>query len=114
MIVQQIADVLATALLGAAHTFLSRNLLRRKEKEKRRRPDSNRGIKDLQSFALPLGYAAMIVRHLNITISRDCQPKTCWDRLRGVSSVWSTSPFFTESPSIKTLSPRRSRLLWLA
>ena len=32
----------------------------------RRHPDSNRGIKDLQSSALPLGYAAALERETGL------------------------------------------------
>ena len=33
----------------------------------RRHPESNQGIKDLQSSALPLGYAAMVKRWLTLS-----------------------------------------------
>ncbi len=42
-----------------------------REKKKRRHPDSNRGIKVLQTSALPLGYGARYKKAGNETRTRD-------------------------------------------
>jgi hypothetical protein len=47
-------------LVVFATTFGGGDLMVRKEK--RRHPDLNWGIKDLQSSALPLGYAAILLK----------------------------------------------------